>query len=121
MPTIPPAMLKQLYQRGSLRNTASGWQFALRNHLAPATLLGLNLACDGVEIAPGAVAVSGAGPPVTAAALTAAAPFRFATGIETVVQVTGSDLAPGPHALSLQAHTREIGRVTINVQDTIAG
>jgi hypothetical protein len=35
--------------------------------------------------------------------------------------VAGAPLAPGPHALSIRADTREIGPVTIAAQDTVAG
>jgi|SRR5579859_563764 len=131
MPTIPAAMLKQLYQRGSLRNTEgntegnieSGWQFTMRNHLAAAQLVGIGLICDGAAIPAAAISVapSGAEAATAAGAITAEAPLRFAVGVDTVVRVAGPHLNPGPHTLSIQAHTREIGTVTIPVQDTVAG
>jgi hydroxymethylglutaryl-CoA reductase (NADPH) len=123
MPTIPAVMLKQLYQRGSLRNTDQGWAFTMRNHLAPARLAGIHLTVDGVPILEARVTVAqgATAPPQAAAAMNAETPFSFGVGVDTVVAVAGPPLAPGPHALSIQADTREIGPVTIAVQDTIAG
>ncbi len=48
MPTIPSMLLKKLYQKGSLKNTESGFEFALKNTLAPGTIVGLRtLVVDG--------------------------------------------------------------------------
>jgi hypothetical protein len=123
MPTIPPFMLKQLYQRGSLRNSETGWEFTMRNHLASATLVGLSLTCDGAEIPPQALTV--AQPTldrvVPAAGLSAESPLQFPVQTPTVVRVAGPPLSPGSHALAITADTREIGPVTIAVQDDVAG
>ncbi len=122
MPTIPAAMLKQLYKRGSLRNAGPGWEFAMRNHLASATLVGIGLTLDGVEVAPQAITVSQpeANVAVPAGAITPETPIRFPTQIATMVQVAGAPLDPGSHDLAIRADTREIGPVTIAVSDTVA-
>ncbi len=122
MPTIPAAMLKQLYQRQSLRNTGTGWQFTIRNHLASANLIGLGLSADGGEVAPDALAVLQPGGGARAATgITGEAPLLFTVGVDTTVQVAGAALAPGEHTLTIRAETREIGTVMITVQDTLAG
>jgi len=38
MAAVPAFMLKKLYLRGSLKNTADGFQFQIRNTLAPGTI-----------------------------------------------------------------------------------
>ena len=121
MPTIPAAMLKQLYRRGSLCNTATGWEFTMRNHLASANLTGFALTCDSVPVPPEAVTVAQPAQQMAAAAVSPATPLRFTVGVDTVVQVAGPHLSPGPHTLSIRADTHEIGAVTIAVQDTVAG
>jgi hypothetical protein len=123
MPTIPPFMLKQLYQRGSLRNTDTGWEFAMRNHLASATLVGLSLDCDGAMIPPEALTVAQPAQDrtVPATGLSAESPLQFPVQVPTIVRVSGSHLSPGSHALSITAGTHEIGPVTIAVQDDVAG
>jgi hydroxymethylglutaryl-CoA reductase (NADPH) len=122
MPTIPAALLKQIYQRGSLHNTATGWAFTMRNHLAPAQLVGMGLICDGVEVPPAAIQVvpPGWSEPLAATAITAEVPLLFTVGANTLVEVAGPPLSPGAHSLAIQAVTREIGTVTIPVQDTVA-
>ena len=123
MPTIPPFMLKQLYQRGSLRNTDTGWEFTMRNHLAQATLVGLGLACDGATIPAEALTVAqpSLDRVVPATDLSSDSPLQFPVQTPTVVRVAGSRLSPGNHALSITANTHEIGPVTIAVQDDLAG
>lgn len=122
MPTIPAPLLKQLYSRGSLRNTAAGWEFQMQNPLATAQLIGLGLMCDGAAVPLTALAVQQPDQPRPrpAAEITAAAPLAFPVGVTTVVQISGSHLTSGLHALSIRADTREIGSVTIAVSDSIA-
>ncbi len=122
MPTIPAPMLKQLYSRGSLRNTAAGWEFQMRNPLATAQLVGLGLTCDGVAVPTTAIGVHQPDLPAPrpAVAITADAPLTFTVGVTTVVQVDGPHLTSGTHTLSIRADTREIGSVTIAVSDTVA-
>ena len=120
MPTIPPFMLKQLYVKGSLHNTESGFAFTLRNHLAPASLVGLGLAVDDAPVPGGALTVVMNDARTPAVAITAATPALFPTNTPTHVEVTGAPLPPGPHKIALLATTREIGPVTIEVSDTVA-
>src|SRR5438874_338654 len=118
MPTIPAPMLRQLYVRGSLRNGGPGWEFRMKNPLATAHLTGLGLTCDGSPLDPGALTIQVGAAARPAPAITADAPLIFAVGVETLVQVAGPPLAPGPHTLAIRADTREIGTVTIQVSDT---
>ncbi|MGI8589228.1 MAG: hypothetical protein ACR2M0_16325 [Chloroflexia bacterium] len=122
MPTIPTGMLKQLYRRGSLRNVAGGWEFTMRNSLASATLVGIGVACNGVELDTGTVRVvqPEAGMERSAAEISAEEPLRFPVGVDTVIRVAGPSLPRGTHTLAVRADTREIGTVTIPVQDTLA-
>jgi hypothetical protein len=114
-------MLRQLYVRGSLRNAGPGWEFRMKNPLATAHLTGLGLTCDGAPLDAGALTIQAAGGPARPApAITADAPLVFAVGVDTLVQVAGPPLAPGPHTLAIRADTREIGTVTIQVSDTVA-
>src|ERR1035441_8692133 len=50
--TIPSLLLKKLYTLGSLKNTAGGVQFAIKNRLSDAELLGVgSLAINGDPVA----------------------------------------------------------------------
>ena len=119
MPTIPPFMLKQLYVKGSLRNTADGFTLTLRNNLAAATLIGIDLAVDNTQVDHAGLAIV-VGPTRTPAAMiTTETPLRFETGVPTTVEVQGAPLPPGEHKLTFLATTREIGAVTIEVSDSV--
>jgi hypothetical protein len=119
MPTIPPFMLKQLYIKGSLQNTATGFTLTLRNHLAPASLVGMGLAVDNTQVDPAALTVVVGATRTVATAITPDTPLRFETNTPTAVEAQAAPLAPGAHKLTLLATTREIGPVTIDVTDTI--
>src|SRR4051794_38980584 len=101
MPTIPPFMLKQLYVKGSLQNIGGGFRLTMRNHLAPATLIGLGLAVDDSQVDPHALAVLLGETRTLAPTITAATPLAFPLSTPTVLEVTGSPLAPGPHRLAI--------------------
>ncbi len=121
MPTIPAPLLKQLYSRGSLRNTTAGWEFQMRNSLAAAQLIGIGLTCDGMAVPVAAIVVQlDPAVPRPAREISADAPLTFAVGVPMTVQVVGTRLTAGPHTLSIRADTREIGAVTIAVSDTVA-
>src|SRR5947208_1877725 len=127
MPIIPPYLLKQLYQKGSLRNSAAGFSLDLKNHLAPANLVGLDLSVDGAAVDPAAITVvegmAGGAPAEThtpATDITAAHPLLFPVGVLTRLEVRGAPLAPGAHTIAVQAHTYEIGPVSIEISDIVA-
>ena len=120
MPTIPAFMLKQMYVKGSLHNSADGFSLTVRNHLAPGTLVGLGLVVDGAPVDPAALAVVVRDIRTPAPAVTPETPLPFPTNTPVTLDVTGAPLPPGPHTLALQAQTREIGPVTIEVNDSVA-
>ncbi len=49
---IPPTVLRQLYVQVGLTNTPKGATFRLKNSLAPATVIGLEIAVDGQKVPP---------------------------------------------------------------------
>ena len=120
MPTIPAFMLKQMYVKGRLHNSADGFSLTVRNHLAPGTLVGLGLAVDGTLLDPAAITVGVRDTRTPAPAITPETPLPFPTNTPVTLDVTGAPLPPGPHTLALHAQTREIGAVTIEVSDSVA-
>src|SRR5436309_3317207 len=92
MPTIPPFMLKQLYVKGSLRNTADGFTLTLRNNLAAATLIGIGLAVDTAPVDPAGLAIVVGATRTPAATITTETPLRFETGVPTTVEAQGAPL-----------------------------
>ncbi|MFL5733564.1 MAG: hydroxymethylglutaryl-CoA reductase [Chloroflexia bacterium] len=119
MPTIPPFMLNQLYVKGSLRDAEGCAQFTLRNNLASATITGLRISLDGVDVDPARVVVRYAGQELHSSELSEQQPIRFNVNSDVEVRVEGMALAPGRHEIAISPTTRELGVVTLNASDDL--
>lgn len=120
MPVIPPFLLKQLYVKGSLEVVDGKTRFKLRNNLASATIDAISLALDGNAVAPESLCVTIRGAQTPAPDITPDRPLHFPFDSEALCEVAGLELAPGKHTLSIAPATREIGSVTIEVDDEVA-
>jgi len=121
MSSVPSFLLKKLYSKGSLKNTTSGFQLAIRNIVAPATIVGLApLRVDGVEYPlETTTAILRDGRQVYATELSADSPLSFSVGDTVTIQVKGQPLAPGSHELCIAPRTKEAGELDIFVRDTV--
>ncbi|MGB9879480.1 MAG: C-glycoside deglycosidase beta subunit domain-containing protein [Anaerolineae bacterium] len=122
MGSVPAFLLKKLYVKGSLKNTATGFEFTIQNTLAPGTIVDLgSLQVDGVTYQPEQVRVIlSDGRNVPATEVSAQSPMRFAVGDKVTVQVAGTPLSTGAHKLMLSPKTKEAGVLEISAEDTIA-
>ena len=122
MPAVPSFMLKKLYVRGSLKNTAAGFELTLKNVLAPGIIIGLNsLKVDGREVALENIRVlSGSGTDIAASAIAAQSPVAFPLHSTATIQVVGKPLAAGPHDILIAVNTKEVGLLEIPVANSIA-
>jgi hypothetical protein len=122
MGSIPSFLLERLYAKGSLKNTAGGFQLAIRNILANGTIVGLApLRVDGVEYPlENTTAVLSDGRQVSASDVSADSPLSFALGDTVTVRVVGEPLAPGSHVLIIVPKTREAGELDIFARDTVS-
>lgn len=122
MPTmIPTFLLKKLYVHGSFKNTANGFQLALRNTLAPGTLIGVGtIQIDEREIARDKIliAVDDAAP-VRASDISFDAPRLFPLNATVTFRVEDQPLAPGAHRVQIAVNTREAGELKIDAEDSI--
>jgi len=117
---IPNLFLKKLYTQGSLRNTAAGVQFALKNRLNDAEVVGLGsisidgspVSCVRLEVGDRLVAVD---------QVDSAHPLPFPLRSKVTVVTDAPELALGRHEVELTFETRPFGKVKFKVQDTIAG
>ena len=117
---IPPSLLRRFYVKASLRNVDDGIEFKLRNTVAPATVIGLELVeVDGVSYG-GAQITLTASKPRLATAVSSKAPFPLPIGREVSVRVRGVALAQGAHQVLMHVVTREIGAVVFAVSDWIS-
>ena len=118
---VPSFILKKLYVKGSFKNTAHGFQISLNNFLAPGTLLkispiqidGRNVPLEQIQI------VVGNTPPVRASAISIQSPSAFPLNTIITFLVQDQPLTPGPHRLTVQIDTQEVGELRIDAEDTI--
>ena len=122
MGSIPSFLLTKLYVKGSLKNTATGFELAIQNTLAPGTIVGLDsVRVDGSEYPLEAItAVLPDGTKISIADVSADSGLRFGIGDRVTIRVEGQPLAAGPHKLRICPKTKEAGTLDILAEDTIA-
>ncbi len=121
MGSIPAFLLERLYVKGSLRNTATGFELTIHNTLAPGTIVGLEpLQVDNEEHALDRIRASlPDGTQLSSLDLSTESPLRFAVGDRVTIQVDGAPLSPGPHRLVISPRTKEAGVLHVHATDTI--
>jgi hypothetical protein len=122
VPTIIPTfLLKKLYIKGSFKNTPNGFELALKNTLAPGTIIGLSpLQIDGRNVPLDKILIaSGAAAPVRASDISLDTPRAFPLNVVVKFQVEDQPLAPGSHRVTVQVNTKEAGELKIDAEDSI--
>jgi len=120
VPELPAGMLRRLYQKGSLRNTEDGFEFALLNTLAPGTVIGLGpIEVDGQMFPPEQITVVVGRSERAAHRVSAQGPLAFPVNGRILLRVTGEPLAPGRHTLVINAQLKEVGPLQIQVEDLL--
>ncbi len=122
MPTLVPSfLLKKLYLKGSFKNTANGFQLSLNNILAPGTILGISpLQIDGRNVPLDQIQIIvNNESPIRASDITLNSPRTFPINATATFNVQDQPLTPGPHRLTVQINTKEVGELKIDAEDTI--
>lgn len=122
MAIIPGFLLKRLYLRGSLRNTAAGCALDLRNVVDSGTVTRFSeLQIDGRSYGPDRLRLLLEGEtPMEAAAVTPETPLSLPAGVNVTLLVPGVTLEPGAHRLRLRFVTSEVGELAFAVEDRVA-
>jgi hypothetical protein len=121
--TVPGFLLRRLYVRGSLRNTADGFAFQLRNTLGsgyanemfPLTLDGRELALDRSTFS-----TEGGGDPVAFSAVSAENPFTLQMNKTVTIAVAGETLPAGTCKVGMAFLVRGVGRLGFDFSDNVA-
>ncbi len=117
---VPSFLLKKLYIKGSLKNTESGFELALKNTLAPGTLIGLGpLTVDDTSYTPDAITMKTPQGEMTGDQISSRTPQNFGLNVEVKIMVRGKPLAPGNHHVVFSVLTREVGRIEFDVTDSL--
>jgi len=120
MPAVPAFMLKKLYLKGSLKNTEEGFEFQVRNTLAPANITAMEpLMVDGT-VYPLADTVVVGKEPMAATAISKEHPVTFGINSVVTMRVKGARLAAGEHTVVIGVVTKEAGELKWDVSDTVS-
>ena len=113
---FPPFILAKLYVKGSLRNTATGFEFSLKNIIDATTLSGIGPIVAGDQSYEGAAITLAMGDkqwPGDQISKTNLVPVKMG------VLVQGEPLAAGAQKISVTATTSDIGKIKFDVKDNI--
>lgn len=104
---------------GSLRNTEEGFEFELKNMVAPTTFISLGpIEIDGEPYAADEVTVT-ASKPRQASAVSDKSPLLMPMGKVINIRIPGDALVSGEHEIIVHAVTREVGPVMIGVTENL--
>jgi hydroxymethylglutaryl-CoA reductase (NADPH) len=121
MPFIPQAVLRNLYNHASLRNTASGVRFSVKNRLSPASLKRIRkISLGGREVPVEGIRVAvDSGEAVPAGQIGPDQAVGFPLGTLLTIDLAIEPLAEGRHELELEFETAPFGRLSFAVKDTL--
>lgn len=118
---VPAFLLRRLYVKGSLRNTADGFEFRIHNRLGSGYAEALlPLKVDGQEVPLGDASFSVDGESVPFEAVSAERPFSLGMDLDAAMQVHGRTLAPGEHTISIGFVVVGLGQMEFDVSDEVA-
>jgi len=119
---IPTMLLKKLYTLRSLKNTGAGAQFAIKNRLSDAELIGVaRIAIDGKAMALDHVRLDlSDGRAFLPADVTTARPLPFPLSSIVTIQTDEPNLSLGKHEIDIAFEARPFGKMQFKVEDTIA-
>jgi hydroxymethylglutaryl-CoA reductase (NADPH) len=117
---VPPFLLRRLYVKGSLHNTAEGFEFQLKNSLGAGyaqELLPLTL--DGEELPKEDCFFSLGDEPVPFSAVDEATPFTLAMNKVTSITVRGHHLEEGQQRIGMGFVVVGLGKMAFEVTDHV--
>src|SRR5580700_5060623 len=120
--TIPSLLLKKLYTLGSLKNTAAGVQFSIKNRLSDAEIVGVtSIAIGGEAVALEKVAGGLAdGRSIPVSQVDAGHPLPFPLRSVVIIQTGAPQLAKGKYQIEISVETRPFGKLQFKVEDAIS-
>lgn len=118
---IPSFLLAKLYVKDSLKNTASGFEFMLKNNLDSTMLIGIGPIGLGDKTYVGeSVNITVGDKTINAAELSrqTSVPVRVGTLIK--VSVAGEKLTPGLQKVNVTATSSDIGQIKFDINDALS-
>ena len=119
---VPAFLLRRLYVRGSLRNTAQGVEFDLKNSLGAGYAHEmLPLSFDGAEIPKEACSFGNNGETTPFLGVTSEKPFTLALNLTTTIRASGHVLSEGDHTIHMGFVVAGLGRLAFDFTDRVDG
>jgi len=125
MPLVPAFILRRLYVKDSLQNTADGWRFTLRNSLGSGYAIGLvplklNDATE-VPLSSTWFIDEESGDQITFDQVTEQNTFGLKMNKEIEINVSGDPLPSGEHNIYFGCIVPGIGQIGFDFNDTVQG
>lgn len=120
MVSVPGFLLRRLYRRGTLRNTADGFEFQLENKLGSGYAHGmLPIAVDGEEVAMERAAFVQDGAVTPFESVSRESTFTLAMNRTIVVRVEGRGLPAGTHTVGMGFDVPGLGTLKFDFTDVV--
>lgn len=121
MTVIPNFILKRMYRSGSFRPLPGGVGFDIVNTLGPGQISQINgISLNGTTYAPSQIQLLIDDKAVPADSITDSTPATFFLNQVITCQILEPTIAPGRYDITLDLVSKEAGKVTLTVQDTLA-
>ena len=119
---IPSLLLKQLYTFGSLENTPTGVQFAIKNLLSDASFAGLiRVQIDGEVVPLEDISLDfGSGDVRRVQQISPQAPVDFPLRKIVTIQTAWPPLSEGKHKIEITFQSKPFGKLSFSVDDAIS-
>lgn len=120
MSFIPNFLLKKVYVKGSLRETAEGIAFDLINHIGPGLLTKLNqIMINDQVFAAKDIILKIEDKILNGSEISDTNPAMFFHHQKSTCVLMGAKLAEGLHTITVDLFSREAGKVVVTIQDTV--
>ncbi len=118
---FPSYILTNLFVKGSLTNTPTGFAMKLKNIIDSGTVVGLGpLTVDESSFPPEKIILKVKDRSMRADQITSASTLPVYVMSEIEITVEGVPLASGEHKIGFLIHTREAGRLQFSVTQALA-
>jgi hypothetical protein len=117
---IPSFLLAKLYVKGSLNNTETGFEFALKNIIDSTMLIGIGPITVGEKsYESDAINMTFADKIYNGAELSRQNSIPVRMGLPITVAITGDKLASGTQRITVAATTSDIGKIKFDINDSV--
>ena len=120
MVTVPGFLLRRLYVKKSLRNTATGFEFQLRNRLGSGYAHAVwPLKADGVEVPAGSTSFVLEGKETAFSEVSKENTFTLAMNKTITIRAEGFTLEPGPRKIEMGFDVPGLGTLRFDFTDLV--